>query len=652
MTRRLILPLVLVAAACGDDGGTTPPMPDAAPDGTIAPMCHPTVGEISSYPGTYMGTNAGGGADLNVPEGTCATENANPYWAPVGDDVVIKLTNLVPGQAYVVQLTTMTDLSFYVTTACPPATGTPTGCLVFSDLSFEDEEGLFTASATEHWLVVDAPADESMDPPGPPATGTFTVTVTAAECTVDTELEDCGTPTPATPFCVDFKCVECSQPLHCTTAATPVCNAMNDCVAGPNTCTGDDTRDTTAPGDDGPAAATMLAAPTAGVPTTVMGGICNSGGEQDWYKVTLAADGDLGIEVTFTGATNDIDVYLLDAGGDILQRGEADAGINEAIRGDDLLAGTYYILVNQFLPMNNGTAVSYTLRVAVPECDDAFDCTIAAAPTCNPAGRCAVGPATCMGDDAGDAATGDDGPAAARTLVTGVASTGSICPVRGEEDWYKIIVTNGQGIDLSVAWTGAADLDPAILNASNEILGFSFYLNPENVKVTYLPAGTYYVRLVQFANMASTTSTMYTITATATAAQTCASSADCAAEHKTQVYRGNCSGGSCQFIAAGMRAEGMACDTNNDCTNGRCSYLPFEADAQDSVCTRTCMTGADCAAVAGTTCTMGLQTNICVPACANNLECGANPGSSTLDMNQPWNFLTCSTPGATGTCAP
>lgn len=643
MKRRAILSLVLATAACGDDGGNNP-TPDSPPGPTCATA---TAGDITSYPGMFMGTTLGGGADLTAAEGACATQTEDAWFDPLGEDVIIHLGGLTPGASYVVKLTTADDLSFYVTSSCPPATGAVSECINFTDVRFVDETGAFVAAGTDHWLVIDA-----SDDPGPPDTGSFTVEVDVAECTVETEMTACAM---ATPFCQDFGCVQCLSYFDCA-SGTPVCDAANTCVAGPMTCTGDDVRDTTAPGDDGPSAATMIAAPTVGTPTVVTGGICNSSADElDWFKVTLS--GDLGVELEFTGATNDLDVYLLDAAGTVVESGESNAGINEAIRATGLANGTYYVVVSQFRPENTVAAVPYTLRLRVPDCTDDFGCLNAGAPVCGGAGVCGAGPAACVGDDAADGGTGDDGPAAARDLTAAVgtpaALTGSVCASPGEADYYKVTVAAGQGMTVELAWTGAAiDLDPTVLDATGRTLGFSFYLNPENVALTYLPAGTYYIRVNQFAQMASTTVTAYTITATRTAAQTCTTSTQCAAEYETQLFRGSCTAGVCQFIApATPVANGMPCDSGNDCTSNRCSYIAFESDAQDSVCTATCTTTADCAAVgAGLTCTTGFQTNFCVPSCTADLECGANTGSATVDPGLPWNYLTCT--AATGVCAP
>ena len=76
--RTLVFCLVLIAAACGDD--SNPAMPDGPPGGA----CTGTVGEIASYPGTYMGTVVGGGANLTVGMGECTAETGDLWFDPSG----------------------------------------------------------------------------------------------------------------------------------------------------------------------------------------------------------------------------------------------------------------------------------------------------------------------------------------------------------------------------------------------------------------------------------------------------------------------------------------------------------------------------------------------------------------------------------------
>jgi hypothetical protein len=180
-------------------------------------------------------------------------------------------------------------------------------------------------------------------------------------------------------------------------------------------------------------------------------------------------------------------------------------------------------------------------------------------------------------------------------------------------------------------------------------MGTTFWVNPEVVTLTYLPVGTYYINVDRFDGTAAAAHA-YTVNVTRTAAQTCTTATDCAGTYSTQVYRGSCTGGTCQAIPPGTLANGMPCDTGDDCMSGDCSYIIFESDAQKSVCVNTCTTTADCTALGAFTCTTGFTTNICVPTCAGNLECGANLNGASLEAGQPWDYLTCTLPA--GTCGP
>jgi hypothetical protein len=468
---------LVAAAACGDD---SPASPSDAANGACAMVAN----EISTYPGEYAGNVIGGGRDLTVSEGSCAIETGGQWYEPKGEDVIVKLSNLTPGADYVVNLTTANDLSFYITSDCPPTSGEVTGCLSFTDETFANELATFTATAATHYVVIDN-SEET-----PPDTGVFVLDVKPSECTYATQDTDC---TAAKPYCVANTCVECLGAFDCKTAAAPACATDNTCVPGP---------------------------------------------------------------------------------------------------------------------------------------------------------------AECIGDDAADTGTSDDGPGGARTLTSDVAITGTVCATPGSEaDWYKIDVTAGEGLVVNLAWSGGGDLDPEVIDANGRSVGITFWRNPEVITLTYLPAGTYYVIVRRFEEPATTDVQPYTLTVTKTAAQTCTTPTQCAAEYATQRYRGACTGGTCQFITTLGGANGSTCDSDEDCASGLCSYSLFEADAQKSACTTACTSTTDCAALgADFRCTGFATENLCLPSCASELQCGAATGNSALTAGQPWHYFTC-TP-ATGVCGP
>jgi hypothetical protein len=301
---------------------------------------------------------------------------------------------------------------------------------------------------------------------------------------------------------------------------------------------------------------------------------------------------------------------------------------------------------------------AYTLSVSEGECSTLYDCTTGAAPICDAGNTflCVPGPNTCTGDDAADTgATSDDGPGGAQ-VITGPTQvvTGAVCaePVGVEGDWFAVTVLDGESVDLQLDFdAGAADLDVYVFDGTGVLWGLTFWQAPETVNLTYLPAGTYYFMVNAFAP-SGPAATAYTATFNVGPAQTCATSADCAAEYTTQVYRGNCAAsGACEFIAPGAATNGAPCDSADDCMSGFCSYLFFESDAQDSVCSTMCTVTQDCAAVgAGLTCTTGFSTNFCLPSCANDIECGVVQTGAVNDPGEAWNYLTCTV--ADGTCGP
>lgn len=639
--------LVLATAACGDDAATGDDAPDADLGSVCAGLGAPT-GTIAAYPGSYSGSVVGAGADLTVPEGTCTVEN---YYEPIGEDLVVGLSGLRSGQLYAVVLDSADDLGFYVLSGCDVADGVVGGsCDVFEDVSFGGEEYTFTASGETAWIVVDT-GTESADL----TDGNFELRVFEAEC------EDASACSGGTPQCVDYTCVECASDFDCT-AGTPSCDqVVQECVAGFSMCTGDDAADTTAPGDDGPAVATALTLPTTGVPTVVTAAVCSlPSTEADWYTFTVTGDITYGFGLTWTDVTVDLDLYVLDTEGAIVASGE---NFDEEPEGflAELGAGTYYVMARQYGPADAAAAAAYTLTFSIPECTENQDCA-AGEPVCSAAGTCGPGPTACTNDDVGDTTGGgDDGPNGGRSLTgvvgTPTSLTGNICNVgAGETDFYTVTTTlPGEGLTVSLDWTDATkDLDILVMDLEGEVYGASFWKKPEVVDLTFLPVGTYYLRvdLISSTDITDASMVPYTITATRGTAGTCIDASSCAAEYSTQVYRGSCSAGACSFITTTGGADNTACDTSTDCTSGRCSYLLFEKDANLSVCTATCTSSTNCAAITGTTCTTGFGTNICVPACSDDLSCGADFGSSTITTGEPWDYYTCTSPGASGTCGP
>jgi hypothetical protein len=639
---------VALLVACGDDGGGDPDggaddsdaavsSADAAP--AVCTELDSPVTTLSTYPAMYSGDTTGSGANLEVAMGVCTDERT--YFSQAGEDQVVELTGLTPATTYAVNVTAVADISFYVATGCDDAAGGPsTGqCELFVDETEGGSEfGEFMApDSGSVYLIIDTfYMDAAPD-------GTYTVEVFEPECSMDV---DCNA-TPLTPLCNRGRCVECITAFDCTDSAMPTCDiTMGACAVGYDMCTGDDGNEND---DDGPAGATVVA-PAVNTPDVTMGAICSAPAvESDFYEITVA-EGDDRVFVLDWATAEDLDLILWDSNGMVLDT--AFFAQPEVLRATDMAAGTYYVMVSQFDPPDTAAAADYTFTATVPECTTNFDCGDSNLPVCGVTGICEAGPDDCTNEDGGE--NGNDGPAGATDVtptVGGMTTTmAAVCnSPAGESDFFAVTVADGDNITATLSWVdNAVDLDITAYDATGQTLGFAFYQNPEVVTLTNLPAGTHYIQVVYFGAIV-TAAVDYTLTVERSAGG-CTTAADCAIEHETQFFRGDCLvSGACAFIdGAGAVDGGDPCDSGDDCTSGFCSYLAFEADAAASVCTVTCGDDSECmtALGAGYACTTPFQVNTCHPTCTVNEDCGANIGSDTIDANLPWDYLTCNA----GTC--
>jgi hypothetical protein len=338
---------------------------------------------------------------------------------------------------------------------------------------------------------------------------------------------------------------------------------------------------------------------------------------------------------------------------------------------------TAYVVVDYYAPSTPADP-SFTLDVYLQTCTSAaqcggaypvcldgtcvacgtdFDCTDASASRCDgTTSTCVAGTDACLADDPGEPA--NDGPAGAAVLAVdgaGNASiTGEICSDPSYEADYVAfdVAAVGEVWDLALAWTGSADLDLEIYDATGTAVGLSYWDHPESARLTYLTPGRYYAKITDFASTANPSPVPYTLSVHATSDAGCASDADCAAEYRNQIYRGSCQAGACVAIdGGGAIAEGGACDSESDCAPGlQCPSFFFvaNADARD-VCARNCIHDTDCAALGSSyVCTTYLQSNFCVQKCTSDVQC---PTAIEIEPPvPPWFRLSCDI--ASGRCLP
>ena len=293
---------------------------------------------------------------------------------------------------------------------------------------------------------------------------------------------------------------------------------------------------------------------------------------------------------------------------------------------------------------------------ACVECATSFDCHDSSRPVCGPTGTCGMGDSACTSDDGGE--PDDDGPAGARVLVPfsngSTTESGQICSSPSSEaDYYAFDVASlGDTWDLGLSWTGGRDLDLALYDATGAPLGLSFWEQPEHVRLTYLPAGRYYLRVTESSSSPDPSPVAYSVTAQRTAGAPCTTAADCAATFRNQLFRGACDAGACVSIGGnGAVDEGGACDHGSDCASGlSCPSFFFVANADTrDVCAPSCSTDADCAELgANYVCTTYLQDNFCVQKCTNDLQCPT--AVDDPPVSGPWFRLSCDM--ASGRCVP
>jgi hypothetical protein len=394
------------------------------------------------------------------------------------------------------------------------------------------------------------------------------------------------------------------------------------------------------------------------------------------YVVRLTSPADLGFYLA-TGCTGAVGL----APGECLlfvdaQTDRPEVGVLVAPAG-----GTAYVVVDFYMqqaPLDSSFALEvepaecnenadctdparpYCLSATCAECRNDFDCENPAAPICDSAtAACAVGYSVCAGDDPTPPEDGDDGPAGAIDLTPALgatkAATALICndPPR-ESDYYKVTVaTAGESYTFSLDWTdAAADLDLAVVDSAGRLLGLSYWEKPEPIKITFLPAGTYYAVVSRYSMMPIAAATGYTLAATRDAGTPCIGVADCAAEYRNQAFRGTCVAGGCQFLDGAMAvAPGGLCDSNDDCSADAslCVGFLFSADADThSFCSPDCSDDNECVAAlgAGHVCVLTLAGGFCTRPCTMDPHC---PVSFNMDPTAgPWVYTTCNT--TTGKC--
>lgn len=289
---------------------------------------------------------------------------------------------------------------------------------------------------------------------------------------------------------------------------------------------------------------------------------------------------------------------------------------------------------------------------ACSACNTDFDCTDPAKSKCieDDAGVKTCGSSDeCTGDDTSE--PNDDGVAGASELAEGTPLSRKICSAGDESDYFKFNASDTDNVTITISSTAAAaakqKLYAYVLDAKGEVYGLALHGDEDVIKLTFLPAGTYYVQVKALGTTQAgeKPAVDYTISLTRTTGTKCASSADCAAEFEHQIFRGDCDTaiGVCKSVdGKGTRTLGQICDDDADCKEGICGGSGI-GKSQDkiSVCATECSTASgDLDDTKCGTDICGLY-GACAPKCTVDEECPISSLSDAPASGKAWAYLPC-----------
>jgi hypothetical protein len=242
-------------------------------------------------------------------------------------------------------------------------------------------------------------------------------------------------------------------------------------------------------------------------------------------------------------------------------------------------------------------------------------------------------------DVAGDA---DDVRAGATVLAPlageAVSIPSSFCSFEGEIDWFTFQAQAGDTWLFQLAWSWPVEVQIDAFDATGHLLGQSLWQSTQQIELSYLPAGKYFLRAT--ARTSNHFCSDYSLVASRTAGA-CADDDACGVSFQNQVFRSLCrpDGACVARQAPGNVPEGGRCDQSSDCATGlSCpseNTLYASSSPQRFRCARPCSTDAEC--VGGQVCESGGR---CVLPCASDQDCGVAPDVTPED-GQPWKYYTC-----------
>lgn len=353
-------PETLTCVGCISSFDCSGATPVCAPDASMDPVCRAAVDECTGDDASEPNDGPTSATALTV-----GTPFAGGICQGASDIETDWFSFTTTGENNIKVIVSRTNPDAIIYAAIFNAEGEDISVLGRSNDSIDEVFAPFAAAGTYYVLVY--PQDTSSVGTGGEAVAyTLDVTVAAPECTEATAETACTTAGKTKCLAELGVCVGCLDRLDCTDAGAPACvsgeaDGLPTCGLN-NLCTGDDAPDS----DDGPAGATVIA-----VPSTSNKKICGedgepSGLEEDWFKFTQAAEGDVELTLAWVGDGAEIDLDFLVVDSELEPVDNAATADNpESIELNGLAAGDYYVVVFSYAGTGT-TALAYTLTAAVP----------------------------------------------------------------------------------------------------------------------------------------------------------------------------------------------------------------------------------------------------------------------------------------------
>jgi hypothetical protein len=210
--------------------------------------------------------------------------------------------------------------------------------------------------------------------------------------------------------------------------------------------------------------------------------------DDDWFKVTVGANGAITFKIDFVHSEGDLDMTLEGPTGTQLAKSDSTAN-QETCAASGLAAGTYYARIYGY----NGAKAKYAATVTV---------------------QGGTGTSTSTGTGTDDSYEENDTRAAAKDLAAG-SFPGLKCE---DDDWFKVTLSGTGTITVKIDFRNSeGDLDLVLQDASGTQLAISeSTADNETFTKPSLAAGTYYVRVFGYNGAKAA----YALTLTTSASQT------------------------------------------------------------------------------------------------------------------------------------